>query len=317
MILDISLNCIARNESLHIEKSIESVVNKVKEIIFIDHYSIDNTKELAVKLSQKNKNIKIIEIDKQNIISYADAREIARINSSYDYCFKFDADFIALDDFVKKVNDALIFLRSNKDYSSAIFSYYNLYYDSYHESARNSFETYLFEKNSFKHIVSKSFGDQMVKTKPGKILITNQHAFFHANNVKPLINILYRCRMSEFLVSVYASTKNYFEWLYFTKYAVFPATKIDLIDNIVDCMKWLICNVNCDKDIRDIDENHKKYFGKIENYLINVNGTTITYLQIEILRYKDTIILLSDPDWIEKTKVCLGIMYDNKELNYF
>jgi hypothetical protein len=345
--LDISLNCVAKNESLHIERSLESVVKYVKEIIFIDHYSIDRTKELATKLACKYNNIKIIELTNINDsdknknskrVTFAEARELARKHSSCDYCFKFDADFVILDDFVEKVGNALKHLKKNKNYSGASFTYYDLYYDSSHTLPHDRSEMYLFKKSSVTFTTSTAFGDHiLVNDKTEKLLVTKQAVFFHANNVKPLLNLLYRSRMSEYLVSEHCKKENYFEWLYFRKHAVFPKTKVELIDDIINNLKWFMKNIKPNNDVKNITKEQKKYFGNIDNYSINVDNRNnndnnnnsinsnnhnhdkpiITYVKTEILRYKNTTIVSTDPDWAKKTKIILETMYDNEDLCNF
>ena len=45
--LDVSVVCVARNECMSLKICIESIILYVKESIFLDHYSYDNTPNIA------------------------------------------------------------------------------------------------------------------------------------------------------------------------------------------------------------------------------------------------------------------------------
>jgi len=95
--IPVSINCICKNEETILESAIDSVAPYVEEILFVDHYSFDNTLEIAKKLQKRHDNFRILEKRHDLLMNYTDVREFARTNSKCDYVMKYDGDFILTD----------------------------------------------------------------------------------------------------------------------------------------------------------------------------------------------------------------------------
>ena len=81
------------NAEKFIEKTVSSVLNQTYkniEIILVNDCSKDKSKEICNKLSKENKNIKVIDLNKNQGVSHA--RNIGIIESTGDYIHFMDSD---------------------------------------------------------------------------------------------------------------------------------------------------------------------------------------------------------------------------------
>lgn len=317
--INISLNCIAKNESLHIKKAIESVIDKVKEIVFIDHNSMDNTYDIVFELSKKYDNLKIINLDKNEKLSHASVRNLAIENSSCDYIFKYDGDFMFLDESYEILNKYINIMDNDNNIGGVSFSYWNLMYDNnnIYDSKRN--EIYLFRKHSCGYVVSDKYADNMNLLKNTKIIYDGSKIFIHANNAKPIINLLFRSSMSKYGVSSYYGKISYFEWLFFINMKRNNKDKEELLNFIVNNCSKLLINYKIDNTLLyNTDQNLKKYFSYIDdNIKVDINDGNITYIDTIIIKTKTDLIKLSDNKWKSKLYDVLSYLYDNGELMDF
>ena len=116
----ISLIIRAKNEELNVKLCIESVVDLVEEIIFVDNGSTDNTYSAVEQYAKKYKNIKLYKYDISVYragIAHKEALEKGNPNTLglfYNWClskstmnnvFKWDADFLCIrNNFIDLVN---------------------------------------------------------------------------------------------------------------------------------------------------------------------------------------------------------------------
>lgn len=116
----ISLIIRAKNEELNIKDCIESVVDLVDEIIFVDNNSTDSTYSIVKKYKEKYNNIKLykynINVSKvgkehKDAINNKDPNTLGNFynwclsKSNYNNVFKWDADFICIrNNFIQLVN---------------------------------------------------------------------------------------------------------------------------------------------------------------------------------------------------------------------
>ena len=153
----ISLIIRAKNEELNIKYCIESVVDLVDEIIFVDNYSTDNTYNIVkeyqkkynnIKLYQYNINVSKVGITHQNALKNNNKNTLATF---YNWClskatkynvFKWDADFICIrNNFIQLVD--LYNLKTRNDKFAIWFS-----------------GKTLFENNNKYYLNNKSFYDE-------------------------------------------------------------------------------------------------------------------------------------------------------------
>ena len=126
----ISLIIRAKNEEYNIKYCLESVVDLVDEIIFVDNNSTDNTYHIAKSYSEKYSNIKVYQyninvakvgIEHQNAINNDNKNTLGTF---YNWClskatkynvFKWDADFICIrNNFIKLVEKYNLRNRNDK-----------------------------------------------------------------------------------------------------------------------------------------------------------------------------------------------------------
>jgi glycosyltransferase involved in cell wall biosynthesis len=166
----ISLIIRAKNEELNIKDCIESVVDLVDEIIFVDNNSTDNTYELVKDYSLKYDNIKLYKYninvsrvgnEHSNAIKNKNPNTLGNFynwslsKSTYSNVFKWDADFLCIrNNFNSLVN--MYKLKKNNDKFAIWFTgitlfenngiYYfnsNSYYNEYRIfSYKNNFSWY-------------------------------------------------------------------------------------------------------------------------------------------------------------------------------
>ena len=164
----ISLIIRAKNEELNIKNCIESVVDLVDEIIFVDNNSTDNTYSLVQEYSKKYKNIKLykynihvskVGIEHQNAILNNNKNTLGTF---YNWCLskatkynviKWDADFICIrNNFIQLVE--LYNLKNRNDMfalwftGKTLFENNNTFYINY-ESFYNEYRIFSY-KNGFK-----------------------------------------------------------------------------------------------------------------------------------------------------------------------
>lgn len=84
---------IAFNEEKYIEQCVQSMLGVVDEIVVIDSFSTDRTKEICLKY-----NVNFIE---QKFLGYIEQKNFANTQAKYDYILSLDADE-ALSDGLKK-----------------------------------------------------------------------------------------------------------------------------------------------------------------------------------------------------------------------
>jgi glycosyltransferase involved in cell wall biosynthesis len=164
----ISLIIRAKNEELNIKNCIESVVDLVDEIIFVDNNSTDNTYLLVKEYSKKYKNIKLykynINVSKVGVEHKKALNENNKntLGTFYNWCLskatkynvvKWDADFICIRNNFKQLVD-LYNLRTRDDMfalwftGKTLFEDNNNYYINY-ESFYNEYRIFSY-KNGFK-----------------------------------------------------------------------------------------------------------------------------------------------------------------------
>ena len=143
----ISLIIRAKNEEKNIKICIESVVDLVDEIIFVNNNSTDNTLQIIEELELKYKNIKVynyfinvnrVGIEHENALKVNDKNTLGNF---YNWCLfkstkknviKWDADFICIrNNFKQMVNDYKIRFKNNK--YALWFSGYTLFINKYNK----------------------------------------------------------------------------------------------------------------------------------------------------------------------------------------
>lgn len=164
----ISLIIRAKNEELNIKDCIESIVDLVDEIIFVDNNSNDSTYELMLSYTKKYSNIKLYKyninvskagVDHQSAIKTNDKNTLGTF---YNWClskatkynvFKWDADFICIrNNFIELVNTYNLKKREDKlaiwFTGKTVFENNNNYYINY-KSVYNEYRIFSY-KNDFK-----------------------------------------------------------------------------------------------------------------------------------------------------------------------
>ena len=164
----ISLIIRAKNEELNVKFCIESVVDLVEEIIFVDNGSTDNTYACVEQYAKKYKNIKLYKYDisvSRAGIAHKEALEKGNPNTLglfYNWClskstmnnvFKWDADFLCIrNNFIDLVNKYNVKTREDKFAiwftGLTLFENKNNYYVNYN-SYYDEFRIYSY-KNGFK-----------------------------------------------------------------------------------------------------------------------------------------------------------------------
>ena len=164
----ISLIIRAKNEELNVKFCIESVVDLVEEIIFVDNGSTDNTYFEVEKYAKKYKNIKLYKYDiSVSRAGVAHKEALANKNPNtlglfYNWClsksttynvFKWDADFLCIrNNFIDLVNKYNVKKRDDKFSiwftGLTLFENKNNYYVNYN-SYYDEFRIYSY-KNGFK-----------------------------------------------------------------------------------------------------------------------------------------------------------------------
>jgi glycosyltransferase involved in cell wall biosynthesis len=164
----ISLVIRAKNEELNVKFCIESVIDLVDEIIFVDNGSTDNTYNAVKEYTKKYNNIKLY---KYNIavsragVAHKEALQNGNPNTLglfYNWClskctrynvFKWDADFLCIrNNFIDLVNKYNVRKREDKFAiwftGLTLFENNNNYYVNYN-SFYDEFRIYSY-KNGFK-----------------------------------------------------------------------------------------------------------------------------------------------------------------------
>lgn len=321
--LDISVVCVARNECMSLKLCIESIVSHVREIIFLDHYSYDNTSNIAHELGKKYDNFKIVYPVNDNM-SLADAKNLVKDNAKADIIYQFEADHILtnyelLESYVK-------LLQSNPTMIAVRYEYLNLEYDIYHydkniHHAQPNAEPHLFRKDAFVREITDQFMDAWTRKKPGEIYMGNSPTI-HLNNVKPLLNLLYRCRMDEWAIE--KSPLKYFEWLYQKHNGSLPdkdkhkehivASICGHIEymlktpKIMSTDKLLVCDV--DFDLPQSIKDNELY----KSIRIKQSGDAYYYDKTIILISDKHIVKYPSDNFKENLTEALNHIYDNNKL---
>jgi glycosyltransferase involved in cell wall biosynthesis len=164
----LSLIIRAKNEELNIEQCIESVIDLVDEIIFVDNGSTDNTYQLVKKYAAIYSKIKLysynIAVSKVGVEHKAalESEHKNTLGTFYNWClskatfnnvFKWDADFICIrNNFQNMVDLYNLRLRTDKFAlwctGKTLFENNGLYYYN-HSSFYNEFRVFSY-KNNFK-----------------------------------------------------------------------------------------------------------------------------------------------------------------------
>lgn len=318
--INLSLLCVARNESLYLRQSIESVINQVKEVIFIDHYSIDRTGKIAEELAAKYENFRIIPIEKN--INYAEVRNLLISHVTSSYWFKYDADIMFTDDAFSIIQELIDRMNVHKEYTCAILSYVNLFYDTRY-SSKGSHEPYLCKNGYYKYIV-KEYSDTLVPTNKNldKRIDDRRVVFVHANNIKPIFNLLFRGYMTVYKTSDDRIGYNYFEWLYRFKNNNKVSkdkkpSKDELCGFILKMIRHII-NSTTVKDNQIVTKNDRwiNYFNN-SDFVADINAAKVTFKSYHIIKYNDMIVKLSDPDWEKKLINILNVMHDDNIFDNF
>jgi glycosyltransferase involved in cell wall biosynthesis len=322
--LDVSLLCVAKNESIYLKKSIESIIKHVKEVIFIDHYSIDNTYAIAEELELRYENFKIIRIEKQDNLSHAEVREMCKNHASTEYVFKYDADIVFVNDGINKLEVGINYLQTHPRCSGVAYYHVNLFLDTNH-IVDGAAEVYLFRKSAYVYDGTGVVNDQqnLVNTNY-YVHNSNEVIFVHANNVKPLLNILFRVRMSEYKtlkthkLEEYELTKglNYFEWLYWKQNGKFSNGK-EIITFIINQLKYLLKNSKVPSDVRSIKgTDYEEYFAEIKDFSVKQEGDVVHYERYIIMIHGNQTIHLDD-EWERKAYLSLEEAYEKGDIDKF
>lgn len=330
--IPISLNCVCRNEENILESAIDSVAPYVEEIIFVDHYSFDNTLDIAKRLEQKYDNFRIMEktIDESNphkIMNYTEVREFARINSKCDYVMKYDGDFILVDHellnkYVKILAESKTAIGQRQPSVGISFSVNDLFRDIKHIIHRSGSEPYIFKKDAIHFYNNGSFPDAYKIVQQGAILNEKISPVIHINNVKPILNILFRARMTEYaLLNVNSENDaNYFEWLYTLNHKRLP-TREELVNAMINYLRNE-CTHRLDSDSNKITDNthditellHDTPIAEIE---IIKKDTGYYYYKTIILQYKNKTYYYPDDINVPEFKDVLFEMYDDNVFDNF
>ena len=150
----ISLIIRAKNEELNIKECIESVVDLVDEIIFVDNNSTDNTYEFMsnyekiynnIKLYKYNINVSKVGNEHKNAIKNKNPNTLGNFynwslsKSTYSTVFKWDADFLCIRNNFKTLID-LYNLKNKNDKFAIWFTGITLFENN---------KTYYFNPNSY------------------------------------------------------------------------------------------------------------------------------------------------------------------------
>jgi len=304
--MKVSVNCIARNEELHLENTLNSIAPYVDEIVFGDHYSIDNTLKVARKCAEKWSNIKIVEIPPG--VNFADARNLLMENSRNDLVWKFDGDCLLINhEIIAETIEKLI---HNLNYSCISYHSYNLNKSKQYFKKAGFTENYIHRKSSLSYQKSVRFPDNL--TGDIRTLTLNECGFIHANNIKPMLNILFRCFMSEYSAS--NSTDNYFDWYYERKFGK-KGTKEEVLLNISETIKYLIKHpeenlgqLSCHSDLEQI----RNY--PMDLFELNDDGS---YKKAVLVMYGDRRVSFPEENWAEKLVHVIHEIDKNNDFDKF
>ena len=324
--IPISINCVCRNEENILESAIDSVAPYVEEIIFVDHYSFDNTLAIAKILEQRYDNFKIIDkkyTDQNNeikIMNYTEVRELSRMNSKCEIVMKYDGDFILVD---RELLDKYVNILNNDKKSIGIsFSVSDLFRDTAHIIYRKGFEPYIFKRDAINFYNDGRYADSYKIINKGPILKQLVSPVIHINNVKPALNILFRIRMTEYFIKKTNFDGNYFEWLYFIGNNCLPSRE-QLVEFIINNLR-VECTHRLDSEsnANQIEDNPRD----IINFLHNTEISKIEivkkndgyyYNKTILLQYKNkTYYYPEDLNSLEFKNV-LFKMYDDKMFDNF
>jgi len=104
---------ITYNEERYIEQCIKSLINVVDEIVVIDSFSTDNTKNICLKY-----NVVFIE---QKFLGYIEQKNFALTKASNDYIVSLDGD----ESLSEKLQNSIIELKNNWQYDGYYCNRYN------------------------------------------------------------------------------------------------------------------------------------------------------------------------------------------------
>ena len=315
--IPISINCVCRNEGFVLESAIDSVAPYVKEIIFVDHYSFDNTLDIAKQLEQRYDNFTILEKVPNVIMNFTDVRELARSHSNCDYVMKYDGDFILTD--YKLLEKYLNILISSETIIGISFSVNDLFRDINHIITRLGCEPYIFKKNAIHFYNNGKYADAYKIIQKGVILNEKLSPILHINNAKPILNILYRSRMTEYAVQD-SFKGNYFEWLYFINNNRIP-NREEFVNAIIIYLRHE-CTHRLDSDKSTItaitnDINTMLHNTQISHIKIIEKENGYYYDTTIILQYKNTVYFYPDDMNSKKLINVLFEMYDDDIFNNF
>jgi hypothetical protein len=315
--IPISINCVCKNEAFILESAIDSVASYVEEILFVDHYSFDNTLDIAKQLEQRYTNFKILEKNPDIIMNYTDVRELARSMSKCNYVMKYDGDFILTD--YKLLEQYVNILKSSETTIGISFSVNDLFRDIKHIIHRNGYEPYIFKKSAIHFYNNGEYPDAYEIIHKGTILNEKTSPVIHINNVKPALNILFRARMTEYHIQNHFKG-NYFEWLYFINNNRLP-NREEFVHAMINYLRNE-CTHRLDSDKSKISKNTNDINSLLHN-------TQISYIEIVkkkegyyydktiFLQYKNILYFYPEDLTNQKLKNVLFEMYDDNVFNNF
>ena len=260
----ISANIICNNEKYWIRDSIESIVNIVDEIIYVDDQSSDGSLEIVKELSKKHKNIKIFDYKKHNLTNLGDLKNFALSKSTNEFVIRWDADFIAYDD-ISNLFDFC--LKNKKNYDAYVLTGPNLSGDIYHQPIDKDFfgpECYLFKKSKAMFIKTEKYSDypyfdpDTIFCYPQNTVLGKSFYFIHTNTLKSLERITFRKRMSEY--HLVGENKGYWNWL------------IEITNDIDIKSKEIKKTMDTKIEIKPFDTNK---WGDLPKYLKNSKSVNI------------------------------------------
>lgn len=214
---NISANIICKNEKYWIRESIESIVELVDDIIYVDDQSTDGSLDIVKELCLKYKNIKIFEYQSHNLTELGDLKNFAISKSKNEFVLRWDADFIAYDD-ISNLFEYCI--KNEEKFDGYILNGPNLSGDIYHQPINKDFfgpECYLFKKNKGKFIKNEKYSDyphfepSTNFCYPQNTELKKSFYFIHLNTLKSVERITFRKRMSEYQIS--GDSIGYWNWL--------------------------------------------------------------------------------------------------------
>ncbi len=209
--LPVTLVSPGQNEATWLEVSTRSVIDIVDELLFFDDNSVDNSLEIAKKLSDEFPNFKIVECPKIQ----GSARFSSILNKGFEisrneWVMHWAPDFIAYSEGEHSIQSLFEMAVSQNDWDAIVFKAPNVAGDIFHSfpserggnySQFSGPEPYLWRKGHFKIEPGEHFPDTRQTLKKTRYCWTHEnHHFLHMNTLKPIEKQAYRAHMNAYLM---------------------------------------------------------------------------------------------------------------------